>query len=146
MFIFASSSKLLTFLCVKTFLVSLLLLCLSLSMMEGWFNETNLFKVYSENNLRNTIKLHNVYYRGYDRDTLSFSYSEVHQIIAKDLVSSSAATGSINDILVEYDWSHRGTTEARPSGLDTLVGVGFIYYNTTTNRLEIWNGTTWRTI
>lgn len=112
----------------------------------GWFNETNLFRIYSENNIRNSVKLHNVYYRGYARDASIYGPVEVIQIISSQLISSVAASGCVNDVLVEYDWSHRGSTAMRPSGVDAIVGVGFVYYNTTSNQMEVWNGTSWQTV
>ena len=120
--------------------------CMGWTTNNGWFNESNLIKINCSSGTKNTVRLHNVYYRGYDRDKTIIGYEEVKQILSDQLITAYNATGCFTDILVEYDWIKRGTTANRPSGLGNYVGAGFVYFNTSTGNAEIWNGSAWQTL
>jgi len=116
------------------------------SSISGWFNENRLIWSEGSNGSRNTIRLHNVYYRGYDRDKGTSGYTEVKQNLSSKLIGIYNGGGTITDVVVEYDWVNLGTNANRPTGLDSVVGAGFHYYNTTSNKLEIWDGSSWQIV
>lgn len=110
----------------------------------GWLHETNLFMIQASNGSRNSVRFHNTYFRGYDRDGTLPGAVEVNQTMASRIVGQYFSNNSSSDIQIEYDWNRSGTTANRPVGLDALVGKGWTYFNSTTSRLEVWNGTQWR--
>ncbi len=120
--------------------------CTGWSPNTGWFYESGLFKVNCSRGTKNTVRLHNVYFRGYDRDCVIVDFKEVKQILSDSLITAYNADECFTDILVEYDWIKRGTTANRPSGLGNYVGAGFVYFNTSTGNAEIWNGSAWQTL
>jgi len=113
------------------------------SSVSGWFNENNLIWSESSNGGRNTLRLHNVFFRGYDRDITIPGYTEVKQNLSSKLIGIYNGTSTFTDLLIKYDWIQKGTTNDRPTGLDSIVGAGFLYYNISNNKLQVWNGTAW---
>jgi len=70
----------------------------------------------------------------------------VKQNLSSKLIGIYNGGGTITDVVVEYDWVNLGTNANRPTGLDSVVGAGFHYYNTTSNKLEIWDGSSWQIV
>lgn len=116
------------------------------SSVSGWFNENNLFWSESSNGGRNTIRLYNVFFRGYDRDITLPGYTEVKQNLSSKLIGIYNGASTFTDLLIKYDWRKMGTTNDRPIGLDSIVGAGFLYFNTSNNKLQVWNGTSWQNV
>jgi len=112
----------------------------------GWLHETKLFMIQASNGSRNSVRFHNIFFKGYDRDSTLSGAEGVNQMMASRIVGQYFTNNSSSDIQIEYDWNRSGITANRPVGLDSLVGKGWTYFNSTTSHLEVWNGTQWQQV
>ena len=113
---------------------------------QGWLNASGAIKIRSLGNQHNKISLHDVSYRGYDRDVSLSGHTEIHQALCSALINVGNSQNSRTDVIACYDWPKGGPTSNRPIGLDSLIGSGYSYFNTDSGQNEVWNGTMWVTM
>lgn len=107
----------------------------------GWKHVSNIFMIENTSTKRLSCRLHNVFYRGWDR-AKSSSAIEIHQKISQGLVLKS---GNNIDLQIEYDWAKSSVAGAYPTELDGLVGVGWTYH-VAGSGLIFWNGQNWQSV
>lgn len=120
--------------------------CTGWEQANGWYNARGVIKISGDNAGENTIRLHNVQYRGFDCDTIISGHAEVHQNLAAQLIAVYSSEGTSSSVDVVYDWKKSGSSAERPSNLDTIIGVGWSYYNTDVGRIQIWTGYNWHNL
>lgn len=109
---------------------------------DDWKNYSNIIYVESTNNAFKTILLNEVVASSHSNPNscMSLSASHVNTYVSE----FSEAT----IVTVDRNWAKSGPASMRPESPEVtdITGLGWTYFNTSTNRVEVWTGNSWLSI